>query len=201
MKAPREEMKKGLEAGIYHAICYSVIDAGTSENKFDGKKKRQLILGWKLLDQFYPDGNNLKLHKTVTFSMNERATLRKYVASWFSGQSNLDLDDFDFKNLLNKGCSLILAPNSVGNVTVENVMPYSTEGIDLDYVELFDLSTYKGGSLPENLDEWKKEMIKNSDEYKKANGQGVVNQAVASVQEAFGGKINNIDEGESEVPF
>ena len=196
MKAPKEQTKKGLDAGIYHAVCYSVIDAGTAENKFDGKKKRSLILGWQLLDQFYPDGNNLKLHKTVTFSMNERATLRKYIASWFSGEQG-DIEDFDFSKLLNKGCSLILAPNSVGNVTVENVMPYNTEGIELDYVELFDLSTFKGGELPIALDDWKKETIKSSDEYQRIKSGGTVK----AVQEAFGAKVTNIDEAETEVPF
>ena len=173
-----------------------MIDAGTAENKFDGKKKRSLILGWQLLDQFYPDGNNLKLHKTVTFSMNERATLRKYIASWYSGEQ-VDIEDFDFSKLLNKGCSLILAPNSVGNVTVENVMPYNTEGIELDYVELFDLSTFKGGELPIALDDWKKETIKSSDEYQRIKSGGTVK----AVQEAFGAKVTNIDEAETEVPF
>ncbi len=164
MKAPKQQEKKGLEQGIYHAICYSVVDIGTSENKFDGKKKRQIVLGWKLLDEFYPDGNNLKIHKTVTFSMNERATLRKFIASWFSGLQ-VDLEDFDFSQLLNKGCSLVLAPNMNGNITIDNVMPYKTDGVQLDYVELFDLSTFKGGQLPEGLEDWKKDQIKNSDEY------------------------------------
>jgi hypothetical protein len=45
------------------------------------------------------------------------------------------------------------------------VMPYKTDGVELDYVELFDLSTFKGGQLPEGLEDWKKDQIKNSDEY------------------------------------
>ena len=163
MKAPKEEARKGLEAGIYNAICYSVIDVGTKENKFDGKKKHNLIIGWKLLDDFYSDGNPLRIHKTVTFSMNEKSNLRKYIQSWFSNEK-VDLDDFDFNMILNKTCSLVLAPNSVGNVTIQNVMPYQSD-FKLDTVELFDLSKFTGGALP-TMDEWKMEEIKNSDEYK-----------------------------------
>ena len=76
-------------------------------------------------------------------------------------------------------------------------MPYNTEGIELDYVELFDLSTFKGGELPIALDDWKKETIKSSDEYQRIKSGGTVK----AVQEAFGAKVTNIDEAETEVPF
>lgn len=161
MKAPKEE-KKGIEAGVYNAVCYSVIDVGTSESKFDGKKKRNLVLGWKLLDKHYSDGNNLKIHKTVTFSMNEKATLRRFIQSWFAGQ-NVDLDDFNFKTLLNRGCSLVVSPNSNGNNTVSNVMPHNTTTM-FDDVEIFSLDEFDGENLPA-LDEWKINMIRESDEY------------------------------------
>lgn len=174
MKAPQEEKKASIDAGVFNAVCYSVIDAGTSESKFDGRKKRNLILGWRLLDRFYQDGNNLKIHKTVTFSMNEKATLRRFVQSWFAGE-NVDLDNFDFKQLLNKGCSLVVSPNTVGNNTVTNVMPHQTS-TTFDDVELFDLSEYQGGPLPDSLDEWKCTQIEASDEYKAKQGDGVAEE-------------------------
>ena len=37
MKAP-QEAKKGIAAGVYNAVCYSLIDTGTAVSKFDGRK-------------------------------------------------------------------------------------------------------------------------------------------------------------------
>lgn len=177
MKAPQEQ-KKGLDAGVYDAVCYSVIDMGTKENPYEqGKKRHNLTLGWKLLEHTYSDGNPLKVHKTVTFSMNEKATLRKWITAWFAGQ-NVNFDDFDFRTLINKGCKLVVSPSQSGKNVVTNVMPHET-ATTFDDVELFSLEGYAGEPLP-NFDEWKLNSIKESDEYKRATG-GAVNETPAGV--------------------
>jgi hypothetical protein len=170
MKIPQPK-KQGLEEGFHNAVCYSVIDAGTSINQYDGKLKREVILGFKLLDKQYADGNNIKTHKTLTFSMNERSTLYKWLRSWHSGQ-NINWAEFSCKSLLNKGCMLQVQANENGTTRIVNIMPYQTDATFQD-VEIFSLDNYDGGSLPQ-LDEWKIEKIKNSNEYKeKQNSQPV----------------------------
>jgi len=191
MKAPQEQ-KKGIAAGVYNAVCYSLIDTGTAVSKFDGRKKRNIILGWRLLDEKYPDGNCLKIHKTVTFSMNEKATLRRFVQSWFS-QVQPNLDDFDFRDLLNEGCQLVISPNSAGNNTVANIMPYET-AVTFDDVELFSLDEWNGGELPAHLDEWKKNQIKESDEYKEKT-----NPTSAGIRVEQPANLIEVDS--DEVPF
>ena len=180
MKAPKEN-NNTMEPGVYNAVCYSVVDLGTRHSETFDKSKRDLSLGFRLLDKKYEDGNQVKMHRTLTFSMNEKATLRKWIQSWFAG-TGANLDDFDFQALLNKGCALVVGLNQNNRPTIQNVMPYNSS-VTFQDVQLFSLEDWTGGDLPGFLMEWQIQEIRQSEEYKQKWSQSPTHTTSADVSD------------------
>lgn len=167
LQAP-ETQKKGFEAGVYDAVCYSVLDLGTQENKFG--KKHQVCIGWKFIEYTYEDGNNVSYHQTFTLSMNEKAKLRELLSGWcLSGVKNPE--SFDFETLLGKPCKVILAPNANGNVSAKSVIEAEIEDVPPFTAEFFSFADWDGGDLPQFLttdrNRWKRERIEQAEEFVK----------------------------------
>ena len=167
LTAPRSE-KKGFEAGVYDAVCYSVLDVGTQENKFG--KKHQICIGWKFTQYTYEDGNNVSYHQTYTLSMNEKAKLRELLAGWCLGEVK-NPEAFDFESLLGRPCKVILAPNTNGTIQAKTVMHADLEDVPPFKAEFFSFGDWDGGDLPEFLmtdrNKWKRERIQEAEEYVK----------------------------------
>ena len=158
--------KKGFEAGIYDAICYCVLDFGLQEDKFGTGHK--ILLGWKLIDRTYSDGNYVSYHQTFTLSLNDRAKLKEILTSW---QPETDFSQTCFSKLLNKGAKLVLAPNMNGNVSAKSCMQFETEEkIEVEFFSFDDWKKDGCGELPEFLNTernaWKKDRITSSMTYK-----------------------------------
>jgi hypothetical protein len=165
LTAPSSQ-KKGFEAGVYEAVCYSVIDIGTQENKFG--TKHQVVIGWKFLEYTYEDGNNVSYHQTFTLSMNEKAKLRELLSGWcLQGVKNPEA--FDLETLLGKPCKVILAPNANGTISAKSVIPSDNTDTPPIKTEFFSFGDYDGGDLPsvftEDRNQWKRERIIASEEY------------------------------------
>jgi len=163
IKAQNTE-KKGFDAGVYDAVCYSVLDIGTQENKFG--EKHQLVIGWKFLDHTYEDGNYVSYHQTYTLSMNEKAKLRELLSAWCPEEMKKPYD-FDLVELLGKACKLILAPNANGTVQAKSAIP-SNKTADVK-TESFSFSDWDGGELPrfltEDRNQWKRNRVVEAKEY------------------------------------
>ena len=117
MKAPKsnntsDKPRVLVPAGTHLAILYSIVDLGTHSNSFrpDDKPKRMVRLTWELPKKRHDfDGVSkpLSISKEFSFSMYEKATLRKTVESITGATlSNKDADNFDFNQLLGAGCLL-----------------------------------------------------------------------------------------------
>lgn len=99
-------------AGTFVAICYRFIDRGTQINEFNGERKtrREVMLTWELPDEKMEDGRPFSISKTYTWSMHEKATLRKDLEAW-RGRAFTDEDfegpnAFNTKKLLGAPCML-----------------------------------------------------------------------------------------------
>lgn len=88
-------------AGTFTAICYRFIDRGTQKSEYMGeaKTRREVMLTWELCNEFMTDGRPFSASKTYTWSMHEKATLRKDLEAW-RGRNFTD-DDFDGPNAFN----------------------------------------------------------------------------------------------------
>lgn len=165
--------RKGIEAGVYNALGYCVLDIGEQESKFGIQHK--MVIGWKLLDKVYDDGNNHTYHQTFTVKMSPKSKLQEMLSGWFMGQ-DIDWSETCFSTLINRGCQLVLAPNENGTVVVKTAMPYDA-GSNSTVGEFFSFSDWEAsgaGALPEFLNternSWKRNFIENSLTYKTIKG-------------------------------
>jgi hypothetical protein len=98
-------------SGTWPAICTRFIDIGTQKTQFQGETKMQhkVILTWELRDDdaVMSDGRPFTISQRYTWSMSEKATLRKHLEGW-RGLAFTDADfgpgGFDLQNVLGKSC-------------------------------------------------------------------------------------------------
>lgn len=173
-----------IEAGSYPARCYSMVQIGTIEEVIQGKVKHlnKVRISWELPTELkvYKEGEGEKpaiISKEFTLSMNEKATLRKFLEGW-RGLAFTDEESkaFDITALLGVPCMLTIIhkkSQSSGNTYAEissvskvpkgmTVPPQINETFVLSYD---DWSEEKFNSLPEFL----RNKIVSSDEYKVLN--------------------------------
>lgn len=102
--------------GPVAAICYRVVDLGTQEGEYQGKKvtKRKMLISWELAEKM-KDGRPFSIHKRYTQSLMETATLRKDLEAWRGKAfSEEEMETFTEKNILGKPCLLNLTASEDG---------------------------------------------------------------------------------------
>lgn len=103
-----------IPAGNYIARCYQMIEIGTVEELIMGEKKtlRKVRIGWELPEElrvFNPEKGEQPcvISQEFTLSMNEKANLRKMLASWRGKDFTEDeAKCFDISKLLGVPCML-----------------------------------------------------------------------------------------------
>ena len=115
-------------AGTFVAVCYRFIDRGTHTSEFmgDRKTRREVMITWELADELMADGRPFSASKTYTWSMHEKATLRKDLESW-RGKAFVDEDfeganAFNTKKLLGAPCMLTISHETKGDKTFAKVV-------------------------------------------------------------------------------
>ena len=112
--------------GTHLAICYRVIDLGTQETTWEGQTKHahKVLIGWELPDEKMSDGRPFIIQQRYTWSMHEKATLRKHLEAW-RGTAFVDKDfgkgGFDIKNILGKACVLTVVHAEHNGKTYANI--------------------------------------------------------------------------------
>lgn len=90
-------------AGTFLARCFSLLDIGTHESEFQGRKKRarKIRLGFEIPDEKRSDGLPFTISKEFANSLHGKANLRKSLEAWrgrpFTAE---ELDRFDLSALL-----------------------------------------------------------------------------------------------------
>lgn len=113
-------------AGTFLATCYRVIDIGTQETTYQGKPKKQhkIIVGWELPDEKMSDGRPFTIQNRYTWSMSEKAALRKDLESWRGApfkDSDMGEGGFDIKNIIGVGCLLTIMHTGSNGKTYANI--------------------------------------------------------------------------------
>lgn len=115
-------------AGTYLAVCYRVIDLGTQKSTFQGKEKsaHKILISWELQgeDSMMKDGRPFTIGQRFTWSMHEKASLRKTLESW-RGVAFTERDfgphGFNIKNIIGKSCLLTVAHKEEGDKIYANI--------------------------------------------------------------------------------
>lgn len=115
-----------VPAGNHIAVCYRVIDLGTQRGEYMGKEnhKRKVLISWEIPDEKMEDGRPFTIGQRFTWSMSEKATLRKVLESWRGkGFTDADFGDngFDIKNILGVACMVNVVHETKGGKTYSNI--------------------------------------------------------------------------------
>lgn len=157
------------EPGSYPAVCYKVVDLGTQESEFQGKKlrRRQVVIGWELAEKM-ESGEHFIVSGFYTASLGEKAKLRAMLESWRGSPFTKDeLEGFNIGVLLGKTCIVSLIKNEKDKIKVsavgkmmKGVAPHVLVNkiVHLD-LEKFDQAVFDG------LSDKMKDIIRRSPEY------------------------------------
>lgn len=170
-----------IEAGNYPARCFQMIHIGTGEENIQGQIKRlnKVRLTWELPTELkeWKEGEGEKpavISKEFTLSMNEKSTLRKFLASW-RGKDFTEEESraFDITVLTGKPCLLnvIHKTSKDGSKTYAEIGSVSPlpKGMTCDpQINKSSILSYDNFdyALFETLPDFIKDKIKSSDEYK-----------------------------------
>lgn len=176
---------KVVDAGVYPARCYSMIELGTQTSEFNGEVKvsRQVNITWELPTEtavFHEENGEqpYSVSKNYNLSMHEKSTLRKDLESWRGkGFTEEEAKVFDITKLLGKECqiSIIHKTSNDGLKTYANigtitpVMKGITVPVQINPTRVlcfdnFDFNVFK------ELPEWLKEKITQSPEFQAIQG-------------------------------
>jgi hypothetical protein len=166
-------------AGTFPAVCTRIIDLGTQQTTYKGQPKQtyQVMLSWEIADDDakMSDGKRFMTSQRYTWSMSEKANLRKHLEAW-RGQAFTDADfgegGFNLKNVLGKACLLQIVHEENNGKTYANIaslmkmpkgMPVPTAESELIYLwldpDLFDREAFG------KLSDYMQELIKKAPEY------------------------------------
>lgn len=126
LPAPTESNFAPVPAGTHLGICYRIIDLGTQKTTFNGETKtaHKVLLSWEIPEEKMEDGRPFTISQSYTWSMHEKATLRKSLEAW-RGLAFTERDfgpsGFDIKNVLGKACTLSIVHTSKNQTTYANV--------------------------------------------------------------------------------
>jgi hypothetical protein len=123
---------ESIPPGTYPAVCYRVIDLGRQETEYQGEKKIQhkVLLSWEIADEEtrMSDGRPFTISSRYTWSMHEKAQLRKDLESW-RGLAFTDADfgetGFNIKKLIGAPCLLNLIENEKAGKKYTNISSIS----------------------------------------------------------------------------
>lgn len=126
LPAPNETDFELPPAGTHIGVCYRVVDLGTQEGSYMGQPKKQhkVLVSWELPDEKMSDGRPFTISQRYTWSMSEKATLRKHLESW-RGKKFMDSDfgpnGFNIKNVVGVPCLLTITHADKGDKHYANV--------------------------------------------------------------------------------
>lgn len=104
--------------GLYMARCYKLIDLGTQTitNNYGTKEKKQIIIGWELLDDpKMEDGKPFSVQRIYTASLAETSNLRPDLEKWRNRKfTEEELESFDLKSILGSYCQIQVAHSDDG---------------------------------------------------------------------------------------
>jgi hypothetical protein len=114
-------------SGNHVAIAYRFLDLGTQLVEWKGVQKHQhkIMISWELPNELMTEGDlagqPFTAHKRFTWSMSEKASLRRDLEAWrgkpFVDEDFIGAKRFNVKNIVGRGCMLnIIHENRNGNV-------------------------------------------------------------------------------------
>lgn len=109
--------------GNHMAVLVGVFEMGTQEETFNGEtsSRRKVYLAWELVNEKMSGANkNHVIGAALTQSLNEKATLRKFIEARLGRKLGSD-EEYDVSRELGQPCMLSVVANDKGYPRVEGV--------------------------------------------------------------------------------
>ena len=198
-------------AGTHLARCIGLTGLGTHKQEFQGKERwrNTVVITWELPYEQMSDGRPFIVSNWYTRSLADRANLRQDLEAWRTKQFTADeLKGFEMKNLLDKGCQVIVAEKENGKRFVTGVaaLPKGTQLPDrvnpLKYFDIYDHEDDGYDNAFEALSEKFQEMVRNSREYQEIAAHGHILTDEERSAQANGEKAQAAAAGsDDDIPF
>lgn len=108
--------------GNHVAVCCSIVDLGTQFSEKYEKSQRKILIEWEISGESKEDGTPFYIDQIYTFSMNEKAALRRDLESWRGVKfSKEDFGRFELSNVLGVGCMLNVVHAESGDKVYANI--------------------------------------------------------------------------------
>lgn len=163
-----------LEDGVYPAVSSMIIDLGMQRSIIDDKVRRKFMMIWNIVDEFIEvNGEKLPriITKEYTLSLNEKSNLRKDLQAWRGKPfTSEELEGFDIKNVLNKGCQLQIINEEKNGKTYTNIasimgLPKGAIVNELSKTTEFYIEDRETWNNLNNVPKWIIEKIKKSENF------------------------------------
>jgi len=188
-----------VDAGMYVARCYKLIDLGTQEGEYQGKPnfKREIVIGWEFTEEKMDDGQPFTTSAFYTASLGDKANLRKFLAGWRGRDfTPEELACFELKTILGQPCMLNMAANKKGKVVPVSAAPMMKGmmcGIQINETQYFSLDEDEFSMAEyEKLGAWFKDKVNKSLEFIALTSAGVG---------ASGDSETHNDAPDDDIPF
>ncbi len=216
MKAPINSSgydRKLVPEGTHLAICYQMIQIGTVEEQYMGETKSQhkIMLTFEVpneLIEIEKDGEKksfpMSISKEYTFSMGDRANLRKDLEGWRGKVfTDEEASAFELDVLLGKPCLInVIHKTSAAGKQRAEIRSISSimKGMEIpkttNNLLLFDFGHWDDKVL-EAMPEWIRNKIKSSMEYKARTNPALNDYDKPSPTDA----VVVMDKAEDDLPF
>lgn len=126
--------------GLHKAVCVDVVDLGDLDTKFGSKHKLSVIFELEELDE---EGNRFIVGKRYTWSLNEKANLRKDLERWLGKKYKQEelLAGIDLEAFLGRNAMLFISHN-IGEertyANIETILPANGKGDDKNSLTVSD---------------------------------------------------------------
>ena len=110
--------------GTHDAVCYKIVDAGTSMNEYQGEVKKQhsVFIFWELPSCRTEDDRPMSIFHKYTLSLHERSALRAHLQNWRNKPfTEEELKGFDITKILGVSCKISVGLTSGGREKVTGV--------------------------------------------------------------------------------
>lgn len=171
---------------LYLAICYGIWDLGTQFSEKWDKSIHKILIVWELPEvrsEFEKTGKNVSLPRAIskryTLSLHKKADLRRDLESWRGKKfTEEELKGFDLKKLLGVPCQLQIIHNKMDDKLYANIAaiikaPAGSKIKPENPVKFFSFEEKM--QVPDETPEWISDIIKQSEEYRKAEDHDETN--------------------------
>lgn len=125
----KETVGKQIPPGTHIAICYRIVFCGTQPDSGFGPKKK-LVISWELPhERVQWEGKEMPMSATRFYTigasggMNKKSSLRKDLSAWRGRDfTPEELQHFELKAILGKGCQVVVEQGENGKSKVVGVV-------------------------------------------------------------------------------